>query len=513
MILLKTLVEVSEKVGATSRKKEKISLLAHLLQQGQGKEISLAALYLSGRLPQGRLGIGWATLQEALQGVSVSARSYTLADIDRFFDRLSREKGPGSVNRKMELLQDLFSGVEEKERNFLVGLLMGEIRQGALEGLVLEGIAHASSLPGDRLRQSLMFSGDIGEVAGAALTEGSAGLSRFQPRLFNPISPMLANPAEEEAEALARLGEAGWEYKIDGARIQVHKAGDEVRIFTRHLKEVTESIPEIVELSRALPFDRAIFEGEVIGLRSDGKPLPFQTTMRRFGRVLDVGRMRHEIPLTPYFFDLLYRDGQSLFDAPYRERFGHLMEGMPSDYLIPRIITADERVARDFLRRSLEAGHEGVMAKGLDSPYTAGHRGYYWLKIKPSRTLDLVVLAAEWGHGRRKGFLSNLHLGARDGESGQLVMLGKTFKGLTDEMLQWQTQKLQGLEVSRDAWTVYVRPELVVEIAYSDLQESPRYPGGLALRFARVKSYREDKSPLDADTIQKVWEVFNARRR
>jgi DNA ligase-1 len=511
MIRLKTLVEVSERVRAASRKKDKILLLAQLLQQGQGEEISLAAQYLSGRLPQGRLGIGWATLQEALQGAGGSPRSLSLSDVDQCFDGLSKEKGPGSLSRRIKFLQDLFSGTEEKERKFLIGLLMGEIRQGALEGLVLEGIAHACLLSSDRLRQSLMFSGDIGEVARAALTEGLTGLSRFRPRLFNPVSPMLANPAEEEAEAIGRLGEAAWEYKIDGARVQVHKAGEEVRIFTRHLKDVTESVPEIVNQTREFQFQEAIFEGEAIALRPDGKPLPFQTTMRRFGRMLDVERMQKEIPLVSYFFDLLYLDGQPLFDAPCRERFGHLKERIPSDVLIPRIITADEKVAQDFLRRSLEVGHEGIMAKGLDSPYIAGHRGFYWLKIKPSRSLDLVVLAAEWGHGRRKGYLSNLHLGARDPGGNHFVMLGKTFKGLTDEMLRWQTEKLLALEVGRDEWTVYVRPELVVEVAYGDLQESPRYPGGLALRFARVKGYREDKSPLEADTIQKVWEIFDAR--
>ncbi len=513
MILLKTLVEVSEKVAGTSRKKEKISLIARLLQQAEREEISLAANYLSGQPSRRRLGVGWATLQEALQGISRSPRSLALTDVDQCFDHISKEKGSGSLKRKMKLLQDLFSSVEEDERRFLIGLIMGEIRQGALEGLVLEGIALASSISGDRLRQSLMFSGDIGEVAKAAITEGLAGLSRFQPKLFSPISPMLANPAEEEAEALARLGEAGWEYKIDGARIQIHKSGEEVRIFTRHLKEVTESIPEITELARSFLFEKAIFEGEVIGLRADGKPLPFQTTMRRFGRILDVERMQREIPLTPYFFDLLYLDGEPLFDTPYRERFDLLINRISSRYLIPRIVTADEKRARDFIRRSLEAGHEGVMAKGLDSPYLAGHRGFHWLKIKPVQTLDLVVLAAEWGHGRRKGYLSNLHLGARDPESERFVMLGKTFKGLTDEMLRWQTQKLLSLEVKRDDWTVYVRPELVVEIAYSDLQESPRYPGGLALRFARVKHYREDKSPAEADTIQKVWQIFEQQQR
>jgi len=513
MIYLKDLVELSKKVGSTARKKEKVSLLADFFRRGKGEEIGLAVHYLSGQLPQGRLGIGWATLEKVLQDLPGNPCSPSLTEIDRLFQGILQEKGAGSSERRVSLLRNLFSSLQQDEREFLTGLIMGEIRQGALEGLVLEAIARASSLPIDRLRQSLMFSGDIGKVAQVALEEGMTGLSHFQPRLFHPISPMLANPVEGETEALERLGEAGFEFKIDGARIQVHKEREEVRIFTRHLKDITDSIPEIVKLARTFQFENAIFEGEAVALREDGKPLPFQTTMRRFCRVLDVQRLEKEIPLTPYFFDLLYADGESLFYQPYRDRFELLSRKIPSAYMIRQLITGNEKEAKDFLMRSLEAGHEGLMAKGLDSPYAAGHRGYTWLKIKQARTLDLVVLAAEWGHGRRKGWLSNLHLGARDPESGNFVMLGKTFKGLTDEMLHWQTKKLLELEVSRDRWTVYVEPELVVEVAFNDVQESPRYPGGLALRFARVKSYRTDKSPLDADTFQKVAQLFEARRR
>ncbi|UCC66024.1 MAG: ATP-dependent DNA ligase [Deltaproteobacteria bacterium] len=512
-MLFRTLEEVSTRVSATTKKKEKISLLARFLLQAKGEEIALAAYYLSGRLPQGRLGIGWKMLQEAAEDLSRLPRPLSLLDINTFLESLSSEKGPGSLERKVRTLRELLSHTSEKERNFLIRLIMGEIRQGALEGLLLEAIAQASSFPPELLRQALMFSGDIGEVARVSLEEGAAGLARFKPRLFQPISPMLANPAGGETEALRRLGEAGWEYKIDGARTQVHKKGEEVRIFSRHLKEVTESVPEIVSWVKGLPLGEAIFEGEVIALREDGDPLPFQTTMRRFGRIQDVERMQKEIPLRPFLFDLLYLDGEPLFQATYRERFDFLVERIPPGYLIPRIITADEKEAQDFLLKSLEAGHEGLMAKGLDSPYIAGHRGFYWLKIKPAQTLDLVVLAAEWGHGRRRGWLSNLHLGARDFESGGFVMLGKTFKGLTDEMLQWQTKRLQELEISRDEWTVYVRPALVVEIAFSDLQESPRYPGGLALRFARVRRFREDKSPIEADTFQKIRTIFETSRK
>jgi DNA ligase-1 len=513
MLFLKDLVQISERVSATPKKKEKASLIAYFLKEAKGKEISLAASYLSGELPQGRLGIGWATLHEAMKESSLQPNPLTLIDLDLYLETIAQEKGPGSSGRKIQTLRGIFSRSDEKEKEFLIRLSMGEIRQGALEGLVLEAIAQAASLPVHRLQRSLMFSGNIGELARVSMEEGVAGLTRFQPRLFYPISPMLASPVDGEVDAIERLGEAGWEYKIDGARIQVHKDGEEIRIFTRHLKEVTESVPEIIHLARKFPMDKAIFEGEAIALREDGRPLPFQTTMRRFGRIQDMERIQKEIPITPFFFDLLYLDGESILDVPYGKRFEQLTERMPSEYLILRIVTADEAKVRDFLSQSLRAGHEGLMAKGLDSTYVAGQRGFLWLKIKPAQTLDLVTLAAEWGHGRRKGWLSNLHLGARDEASGEFVMLGKTFKGLTDEMLQWQTKKLLELEIARDEWTVYVRPELVVEIAFNDIQESPHYPGGLALRFARVKHFRQDKSPLEVDTFQKVREIFEAERK
>jgi len=509
---LEQLTKISEKVSATTRKRQKIALIAALLRRAHGHEIFLAAHYLAGRLPQGRLGIGGMKLETATAGLSDEGHILSLHEVDGYFEAIAQDKGVGSTERKPRLLRELLSRAHLLERPFLKRLIIGEIRQGALEGLVLEAVAQAASLPPASIRQAHMYAGNIGEVARVALEEGNAGLSRFGPRLFQPIAPMLASPAEGEAEAVDRLGEAGWEYKLDGARIQVHKAGDEVRIFSRHLKEVTDGIPEILELVRTLPLDDAILEGEVIALRYDGRPLPFQTTMRRFGRILNVDKMRKEIPLTPFFFDLLYMDGEAYIDTPYSERVEHLAERVPAEQMIPRIVTARQEKISNFLRMSLEAGHEGLMAKGIDSPYTAGHRGFHWLKIKPAHTLDLVVLAAEWGHGRRRGWLSNLHLGALDPTSGGFVMLGKTFKGLTDEMLRWHTKRLLELEIGRDDWTVYVRPELVVEVAFNDLQESPRYPGGLALRFARVKRYRLDKDPLEADTIDKVRQLFAAGR-
>ncbi len=512
-MLLAKLAQISKQVSATSRKKEKAFLIARLLQEARGKEIALAAQYLAGQLPQGRLGVGWKTLEEATRNPAPSPRSLDLTEVDIAFQAIAHESGSGSTGRKIRVLRGIFSRVQGCERDFLIRLIMGEIRQGALEGLVLEAVALACSTANELLRQAFMFSGNIGEVARAALEEGAAGLSRFGPKLFHPIAPMLASPVEGEDGAIARLGEVGWEFKVDGARIQVHKAGDLVRVFSRHLKEVTESIPEIVTLARTLPMEEAIFEGEAIALQENGKPFPFQVTMRRFGRIKDVAQVQKDIPLTPYFFDLLYLDGDPLFEIPYRKRIEELSQLIPAKKLIPHIITSDAERAREFFLMSLEAGHEGVMAKGLVSPYTAGQRGFSWLKIKPAHTLDLVVLAAEWGHGRRHGWLSNLHLGARDPETNSFVMLGKTFKGLTDEMLRWQTEKLLSLEIGRDTQTVYVTPELVVEAAFSDLQESQRYPGGLALRFARVKRFRKDKSPRETDTIQKVRDIFERSMR
>jgi DNA ligase-1 len=511
-MLLKDLVDASKKVSATTRRKEKTFLLGESLKRARGLEIALAASYLSGQIPQGRLGIGWAVLQKAMENPVERPRPLSLLEVNRYFEEIARAKGAGAVEKKVRALRGLFSSAREEEKEFLVGLILSEVRQGALEGLVLEAVAQASGLPLERIQQGGMFSGNIGEVARAALEEGLQGLSRFRPRLFRPIAPMLANAAEAEEDALARWGRVACEFKVDGARIQIHKEGEEIRVFTRHLKEVTARVPEIVTVAREFLLDKAIFEGETFAVRPDGRALPFQTTMRRFGRIQEIERTRKDIPLTSYFFDLLYLEGKTLFDEHYQKRFELLSERVPSAYRIPQIVTADEKEIHEFLQESLKAGHEGIMAKGVDSPYVAGQRGSYWLKIKPAKTLDLVVLAAEWGHGRRKGWLSNLHLGAPDPESGQFVMLGKTFKGLTDEMLRWQTERLLSLETRRDEWTVYVQPKLVVEIAYSDLQESPRYPGGLALRFARVKSYREEKSPSEADTIQGIQAIFEASR-
>lgn len=507
------LAELVGRVRATAKKGEKVALIADFLRQAQGEETTLAALYLSGELRQGRIGVGWRVLQAAMPAGAAVGEPLTLVEVDGRLDGIASEKGPGSADRRLRALRGLLERADGEGRRLLAQLLMGEVRQGALEGLVLEAVARAAALPSADVRRAAMFAGDIGEVARAALAEGAAALERFSLRLLAPVSPMLASPAADVDEALERLGEAAFEYKLDGARIQVHKAGDEVRVFTRQLQDVTVRVPEVVEWARALPVREAVVEGEAIALRPDGRPQPFQVTMRRLGRTKDVEAVRRELPLASFFFDCLFLEGEgALVSEPYATRMERLLRTVPKQSLLPRLVTGRSDEAERFLARALEDGHEGLMAKSLSAPYAAGQRGFHWLKLKSAHTLDLVVLAVEWGSGRRKGWLSNLHLGARDEESGRFVMLGKTFKGLTDAMLRWQTEKLLSLEVSRDQWTVQVRPELVVEIAFGDVQESPRYPAGLALRFARLKRYREDKPAAGADTLQAVRRIFESQR-
>ena len=525
---LARLVAAVEQVRATSKKSEKIRILADTLRATQAPETALAAMYLSGSLLQGKIGIGWNLIQQSLQeapsfssthpGVlrsvpfpNLTGAPLTLTDVHQALDRMAAERGTGSTERRIAELTRLFGRASPGERRFLSQLLIGELRQGALEGVLLDAIAAASHLPPADVRQAFMFAPTIGELASTALAEGAAGLARYSLRLFVPVAPMLAATAEDIDAALERLGRAAFEYKLDGARIQVHKGADEVRLFTRQLQDVTARLPELVEWARRLPVREAVLDGEAIALRADGRPLPFQITMRRLGRVKDVADMQASIPLSPFMFDALYLNGESLLTRSYEDRTRVLTEIAPAA-VIPRLVTSDPEEGRDFLAQSLAAGHEGVMAKSLTASYVAGQRGFHWLKVKEAITLDLVVLAAEWGNGRREGWLSNLHLGARDPVTGRFVMLGKTFKGLTDEMLRTQTEQLLKLESHREGHTVFVRPELVVESAFSDIQESPRYPAGLALRFARVKRYRPDKSAQEADTIQTVTELFRTQR-
>jgi DNA ligase-1 len=511
MTLLATVVSASHRVAGTSARSAKIRLLAECLGAVERDEVEIAVLYLSGEIRQGRIGIGPSTLVSCMSEAS-RAPSLHLLEVDRLLGELATIRGSGSSALRSAALRALFGRATADEQQFLLKLLIGELRQGALEGVMLDAIAATTGLPTVELRRAAMYEGNLGLIARAALELGTAGLQRFQLEVMSPIAPMLAQTGSDVDEALETLsGDVAFEWKMDGARIQVHKRGDDVRIFTRNLNDVTAAIPEIADSARTLPADQLILDGEAIAYAPTGRPHVFQTTMRRFGRKLDVARMQQELPMRAYYFDCLRRDDLSLAERPARERFAALAEVVPAAQQIPRLITRSADEASAFYDDALAHGHEGLMAKSLDAPYEAGNRGASWVKIKRAHTLDLVVLAAEWGHGRRHGKLSNLHLGAFDAGTQQFVMLGKTFKGLTDAMLEWQTKEFLARETHRDAGTVYVRPELVVEIAFSDLQVSPRYPGGLALRLARVKRYRTDKRVEDADTMESVRKIAAAQ--
>ena len=494
--------------GASSRL-VKIGRLATLLQRLTPAEVDIAIAFLSGEPRQGRIGIGPSAIRDARPLDGAASPALHLLEVDEVFERIAAITGPGSSVDRVRRLRDLLARATRDEQDFLIRLLFGELRQGALEGVLLEAVARAGNASPAAVRRAVMMAGELAPVARALLAEGENGLSRFLVQIFRPVKPMLAQPASALDDALADLtaDQIALEWKLDGARIQVHKAGDEIKVFSRNLREVTSAVPEVVEAARTLPVNQVILDGEVIALRPDGTPHTFQQTMQRFGRKLDVDRLRAELPLTPFVFDCLYVDGASIIDQPQIERFGTLSSIAPLA-IVPSRVRPTREEAAQFVDETLRRGHEGVMVKALTSGYAAGRRGRHWQKIKVARTLDLVVLAAEWGHGRRTGWLSNLHLGARDPASGGFVMLGKTFKGMTDGMLAWQTDKFLQLEIARDDYTVYVRPEVVVEIAFNDLQESPHYPGGLALRFARVKAYRPDKPAADADTIETVREIY-----
>jgi DNA ligase 1 len=504
-MLLASVVETSRRVAATSKRLEKTDLLAGLLRQLHADEVEIVVLFLAGQTRQGRIGIGYAALRDARTSPAVNP-SLEIVEVDRILESITTATGAGSQGRRLDLLRGMFARATEAEQQFLTGLLMGELRQGALEGIMVEAVAKASGITAERVRRAAMLAGDLARVARSALEKGEAGLAQYDVQLLRPIQPMLAGSAEDVPDALAELGEAALEFKMDGARVQVHKSGGDVVVYSRALNDVTVAVPEVVEVARALPARDLILDGEVLSLQPDGRPQPFQVTMRRFGRKLDVDRMRQELPVTPFWFDLLYLNGGSLLDEPQARRFQALSE-LAGESLIPHLVTGDAAAGAEFLEQALARGHEGIMAKALDAKYAAGARGQSWLKVKRARTLDLVILAAEWGHGRRHGWLSNLHLGARDTAKGSFAMLGKTFKGLTDEMLEWQTRELLKLEIGRDSYTVHVEPKLVVEIAFNEIQVSPHYASGLALRFARVKRYRTDKTPAEADTFLTVQKL------
>jgi DNA ligase-1 len=508
-VLLAELVTTSAAVAATRSRLAKVAALRDCLRHAAPEEIATVVSYLSGELRQRRAGIGWAALRD--QPPPSSHASLEIADVDRAFARIEAASGPGSAGVRREELGLLFARATQDEQRFLALLAGGELRQGALAGIVTDAVASAAGVEAAAVRRAAMLAGDLPAVAEAALTGGAPALGRFHLQVGRPVQPMLAKTAPSLEAALGQLDPAGVEWKIDGVRIQVHREGDDVAVFTRTLDRITERMPEVVEAVRALPLRSVILDGEAIALRPDGRPRPFQETASRAASRGDLDVLRRAAPLTPFFFDALHLDGRDLLDLRASERLAAIEPILPADTWVPRIVTDDDAQAQAFLDEALARGHEGVVVKSLQAPYEAGRRGAGWLKVKPVHTLDLVVLAAEWGHGRRQGWLSNLHLGARDPESGGFVMLGKTFKGLTDELLRWQTARLLELESRRTASTVYVDPQLVAEIAFDGIQTSTRYPGGVALRFARVLRYRDDKGPEEADTIETIRMLHAAR--
>ena len=526
-MLLDEVAETSAAVAASPARLAKVERLAACLRRLAPGEVHPAVAFLSGELRQRQIGVGWAALRDAPDPAATP--SLTVAEVDAALERIGRLAGPGSQAERRRLVAELFGRATAAEQRFLIGLLSGELRQGALEGVMVEAIARAAGVAGAEVRRALMLRGALGPVAEVALADGVPGLRQFHLEVGRPLQPMLASTAPTVEAAMEKVGEAAVElkldgtsdpiredpaahggqaaieWKLDGVRVQLHKAGDEVGVFTRTLDDVTARVPEVVEMVLALPVRSAVLDGELIALQPDGRPHPFQVTAGRLGSKLDVERQRIAVPLTLFLFDALHVDGEDVIDRGGAERYAALVAVAPTTLRVPRTVTGDPAAAAAFLADALARGHEGVMVKSLAAPYESGRRGAGWLKVKPVHTLDLVVLAAEWGHGRRKGWLSNLHLGARDPDGGGFVMLGKTFKGLTDKLLTWQTERLLELAVTpATGYVVRVRPELVVEVAFDGVQTSPRYPGGVALRFARVLRYRPDKRAVDADTIGTV---------
>ena len=484
-VLLTVLAEASTAVAGTASRSAKTALLAAALRQAGPAEVGLAVAYLSSELPQRRTGVGHRSLVDLPPPAHVA--SLELAEVDAAFEEMSTTAGTGSAARRRAIVVGLFARATLDEQRLLAALVSGELRQGALLGAVTDAVARAAGLPLPDVRTALMLTGSLPVVATEALTTGD--MSGFRLQVGRALAPMLAQPGTDLAGALARTPHAVVEWKLDGIRVQVHRDGEHVHVFSRTLDDITTRVPELVEAARSLPVRTVVLDGEAIALRPDGTPLPFQVTASR------AASRTGPVALTPFFFDVLHLDGEDLLARPLAERGEALRRVVPAQWRAPQATQDLEAFAADAVAR----GHEGVVVKDLTAAYDAGRRGGAWLKVKPVHTFDLVVLAAEWGHGRRTGVLSNLHLGAR--HEGGFVMLGKTFKGLTDELLAWQTEQLLALAVERTDWVVHVRPELVVEIAVDGVQTSPRYPGGIALRFARVVRYRPDKTAADADDL------------
>ena len=502
MTLLADVVATSRRVGETSSRSQKIALLADLLRRLEPEEVPVVAGFLSGVPRQGRVGVGYSTVFGS-KSAPADEPSLGVGELDEAISEIQRTTGAGSAARRKAVLVELLSRATVDEADFVKRLFTGELRQGALAGLLVDAIARAADVPADLARRAFMLSGDLTRTAEIALADGEAGLREVGFELFRPILPMLASTSESVADAVAGFERSSVEWKLDGIRIQIHRRGDDVRVYTRNLNDITGALPGIVDAARTLPVQQAVFDGEAIWMTDSG-PAPFQET---------VAQIDSDAPpegVATFLFDLLHLDGEDLLDVPLEQRAASLATVAPQ-LKMPGVLTSDAEEAQRVLDDALRAGHEGVVVKDSSSPYAAGRRGKAWRKVKPVRTYDLVVLAAEWGHGRRQGFLSNLHLGARDAEQGGFVMVGKCFKGLTDELLAWQTEELLARETERRGIAVFVRPELVVEIALDGVQASTRYPGGVALRFARVKRYRPDKNADEADTIEDLRALLPSR--
>lgn len=502
---LAQVIETSTAVAATSSRTAKVAALAQALREAATEDVEVVTDYLSGRLPQRTVGVGWRGLRELPEPAQEA--SLSVRQVDAALTAIGGLSGSGSVAARGAAVAQLFAQATAAEQQWLVGLITGELRQGAGDGVMLKAVSQAAGVPETTVRRAVMLAGFAGPVATAALGagdgEGAArALEQMQLEVGRPLRPMLAGSAPDVVTAMGgRPAQAvALETKVDGIRIQAHLLGEEVHLFTRTLEEVTDRLPEVVAAIRGLPATRAVFDGEVIAVAPGGRPEPFQVTGARTASTTDPAVLADAVPLTTFLFDVLHLDGRDLVDEPGQHRWALLQEIAPH-LVVPRVVTDDPSLGQGFFADQVSAGHEGVVVKSLDAPYAAGRRGAGWVKVKPRHTLDLVVLAVEWGSGRRRGWLSNIHLGARDATTGELVMLGKTFKGMTDEMLAWQTQRFLALETHREGHVVFVRPEQVVEVAYDGVQRSTRYPGGVALRFARVLRYRDDKPVADIDTV------------
>lgn len=512
------LAQLCRKVEATTKRNEKTELISVFLQSIRTEDVPLATLFLAGKpFPESDprvLEVSYATVSEASKNLGqkrLSERVLTITDVYQTLEKISDASGSKSRDRKMSLLQTLLTQASPIEAEFLIRMMLGEMRIGVVEGVLLDAIAQASGVSKEQVRRANMLHGDIGDVASLAISKGAAALGDISLRLFVPVKPMLAEMADEVREVLREHKDGtAFEYKFDGARIQIHRKGDKIRIFSRRLTDVTDSIPEIVDFAKKkVRASEFLIEGEVVAIGEAGKPVPFQDLMRRFRRVHEIEDMAGKIPLKLYLFDALQVNGKSLIDQPYTDRWKILSEIVPEDCLAPRIITSESDRVESFMQSALKEGHEGLMAKSLSSNYSIGARGKKWFKIKPADKLDAVIVAADWGSGRRVGWLSNYHLAVRDDSTGEFLVIGKTFKGLTDLEFEMITKRLQEIKTRDGRYTVYVKPAIVAEVAYNEIQKSPRYKSGFALRFARISRFRDDKGPLNADTLQRLQELYD----